>query len=218
MSQLWRAIGTDALAIVNATSGNETVPLTRMAAGRNVTVRRVDSSAYTVTVTVTSGLSLDGVLNGTTTVAVNSEKQFLAVDGGFESFGGPTPGSIGSVELADGSVAAVDLAAGVAPALAANVAFTGTYAPLSVVRASSRKADSWVLVGDSITQRATNKAFWAYARSFLKRRVRLIANAAVGGATSAAQLAIWDASVTTTNAGSSSSLSSGSDACTPKSL
>ena len=105
MSQLWRAIGTDALAIVNATSGNETVPLTRMAAGRNVTVRRVDSSAYTVTVTVTSGLSLDGVLNGTTTVAVNSEKQFLAVDGGFESFGGPTPGSIGSVELADGSVA-----------------------------------------------------------------------------------------------------------------
>lgn len=78
---------------------------------------------------------------------------------------------------------------------------SGTYAPLSVVRASSRKADSWVLVGDSITQRATNKAFWAYARSFLKRRVRLIANAAVGGATSAAQLAIWDASVTTTNAG-----------------
>ena len=100
MSQTWRALGSDALALVDATAGNETVSLTRMASGRTVTVRRIDSSVNTVTVVVTSGLYLDGVLNGTTTVTTNAQKQFTATDSGFESFGG---GPVVSVD-ADGSL------------------------------------------------------------------------------------------------------------------
>ena len=100
MSQLWRALGSDALVLVDATAGNETVTLTRMASGRQVTVRRADSAVNTVTVVVTSGLYLDGVLNGTTTVTTNAQKQFIATDGGFESFGG---GPVVSVD-ADGSL------------------------------------------------------------------------------------------------------------------
>jgi len=94
MSQLVRAEGTNAVYLVDATSGNETVSLTQLAAGRMVKVRRKDSSANTVTVTVTTGLTLDGVANGSTTVRGDTEVQFFAVDAGWESLtsgGGMSP-------------------------------------------------------------------------------------------------------------------------------
>lgn len=55
----------DVVLVVDATSGNETVPLpARFATQRRYVVRRLDASANTVTVTVPSGGSIDGVTAG----------------------------------------------------------------------------------------------------------------------------------------------------------
>lgn len=76
--------------LVDATGANETVYLPRgFAVGRPFTVRRVDNSAFTVTVVPPSGESLDGVVDATTNVGGNNERGFLLRDPLlWESFGG----------------------------------------------------------------------------------------------------------------------------------
>ena len=109
MSQRWSThAGTDPLMIVDATSAPETVPLTKMASDRLVTIRRVDSvAANAVTVTVASGLYLDGVLNGTTTIGPDSSTQLITTDFGYESFrGGGVTGTGGTAIVSAAQIAA----------------------------------------------------------------------------------------------------------------
>ena len=94
MSVTWRRRGGEAVALVDATGGAETVQLPLMASLEAVIVRRLDGSGNTVTVTVQSGKTLDGATNGSTTVAGDSEKKFIALDAGWESLtsgGGMSP-------------------------------------------------------------------------------------------------------------------------------
>lgn len=126
MSVQWTAKGVDPIATVDASTADQTVPLTKVTPGRIVTVRRVDSStAHTVTVQVGAGLTLDGVANASTTVDIDSQTLFVAVDGGFESLrgGGGVRGSSGTTLRTAAEVAA-------------DTAFTGGYAtPASVTSA-----------------------------------------------------------------------------------
>jgi glycerophosphoryl diester phosphodiesterase len=97
---------------IDASTGNETYQLPAgYAAGRRLLVRRVDSGAtYTVTVTVPTGGSIDGVTDGTLTVGADLEVTFEAGDG--------------NAWQSTGSGRAL------AASLAASSAFTGTYAQL----------------------------------------------------------------------------------------
>jgi lysophospholipase L1-like esterase len=112
--------GGDSVVLVNAASANETVYLPRgFAVGRRFTVRRVESSGFTVTIVPPSGESLDGVTDATATVSGNSEKTFMLRDPQlWISFGGGGGGSV----TGTGGGAVTSTAQ-----IAADAAFTGAY-------------------------------------------------------------------------------------------
>jgi lysophospholipase L1-like esterase len=82
-------VGVDAILMVDATAGNETVSLPQgLRLGRKLTVRRKDSSVNSVTVAPPSGLALNGVTDGTLTVGADSEVVFVALEtASWESLG-----------------------------------------------------------------------------------------------------------------------------------
>lgn len=102
MSYFTRPNGTDVVVVIDASFESVTVPLAQMATGRMVSVRRMDSSGFSATVQVVSGASLDGVVNGSTSIGGDGIVSFLAVDGGFESLR-PSPRnySVTSSEFAE---------------------------------------------------------------------------------------------------------------------
>lgn len=125
MSVTWRRRGGEAVALVDATGGAETVQLPLMASLETVIVRRLDGSGNTVTVTVQSGKTLDGATNGSTTVAGDSEKKFIALDAGWESLTSGGGGGGGAVDSVVGRTGVVTGAH-----IAADPGLSGTYAPL----------------------------------------------------------------------------------------
>jgi len=131
MSVTWRRRGGEAVALVDATGGAETVQLPLMASLEAVIVRRLDGSGNTVTVTVQSGKTLDGATNGSTTVAGDSEKKFIALDAGWESLpscGGGGGGAVDSVVGRTGVVTGAHIAA--------DPGLSGTYAQKSATWAT----------------------------------------------------------------------------------
>jgi len=124
MSVTWRRRGGEAVALVDATGGAETVQLPLMASLETVIVRRLDGSGNTVTVTVQSGKTLDGATNGSTTVAGDSEKKFIALDAGWESLTSGGGGGGGAVDSVVGRTGVVTGAH-----IAADPGMSGTYTP-----------------------------------------------------------------------------------------
>jgi hypothetical protein len=92
VSQLETSVAGNPLRTINAAGGNENYQLpSGFASGRAITVRREDSgsSGNTVVISVPSGATLDGVVDGTITLAGNSQTIFLAANPGiWESYGG----------------------------------------------------------------------------------------------------------------------------------
>jgi hypothetical protein len=99
---------------INAAAGNETYQLPgAYAPGRTVTVRREDSSGNTVTITLASGQSLDGVTDATATIPGNSTAMFEPAQiGVWESYGlgGGGGGAVSSVSGRTGVVTTNQLA------------------------------------------------------------------------------------------------------------
>ena len=131
MSVRWsRRRGVPAVATVDASGGNESVVLTQVPTGDTLVVRRVDSSANTVTVTVASGLTLNGNPSGSATVAAGSEREFLSVDAGYLTVLATSAGGGGMVArrvLAAGAVLGSDatLYSGAAPTITPGVSGAG---------------------------------------------------------------------------------------------
>jgi hypothetical protein len=75
---------------VDATSGNESVPLPRITPGRTYTVERIDGTANTVTLTATDGDTLNGTTNGSITVPAWEAVTIDRLDAGWRTrgFGG----------------------------------------------------------------------------------------------------------------------------------
>ena len=124
MSVKWtRRSGEPAVATVDASGSPESVVLTRVPTGDTLVVRRVDASANAVTVSVASGLTLNGNPAGTVAVPAGGEAQLLSLDAGFVSFqtSGGGGGAVASVVGVTGVVTGAQIAA--------DPAFTGTYAP-----------------------------------------------------------------------------------------
>jgi YD repeat-containing protein len=90
MSQTETSVGGNPVRTIDASTGNETYQLPNMASGRNVTIRRQDAGvgAYTATITIPSGHTLDGVLNGSVPMLGDSQIVFMVRDPGvWESYG-----------------------------------------------------------------------------------------------------------------------------------
>lgn len=90
MTQVYKpGIGNETVLQVDATAGNEAILLpSGFATGRKYWIRRVDSTANTVTVTVPTGQTLDGTVDGTFTVPANVEGWLTQRDPGlWESYG-----------------------------------------------------------------------------------------------------------------------------------
>lgn len=81
-------VGNNALLAVDATSGNEPVPLPfGYASGRSFTVRRLDASASSVTVSATGGETLNGVTNGSISIPGREQVEFVGGDGAWITVG-----------------------------------------------------------------------------------------------------------------------------------
>lgn len=148
MSVRWsRRRGVPAVATVDASGGNESVVLTQVPTGDTLVVRRVDSSANTVTVTVASGLTLNGNPSGSATVAAGSEREFLSVDAGYltvlaTSAGGGGGGAVSSVVGQVGDVTGIQIAS--------DPALSGTY---------GRKSAAWAPGVDCTTAHTSGASF-----------------------------------------------------------
>jgi fibronectin type III domain protein len=97
MSQLETSASGNPLRTINASAGSEVYTLPQgFASGRTVTVRREDSGSggNTVTVTVPTGHSLNGRLNGSRVLTAGTEATFICVNPG-QWFAAPeeTPGN-----------------------------------------------------------------------------------------------------------------------------
>lgn len=110
MTQVFKnGAGSESVDEVNATANDEIVLLpANFSPGRKFTVRRVDSgtSGHSVTVTVATGQTLDGVVNGSRAVAGNVEGWLSPTDPGiWESYGftSGSGGGGGTTVSADGS-------------------------------------------------------------------------------------------------------------------
>lgn len=90
MSQTETSIGGNPVRTINADAANETYQLPAITPGRTVTVRREDSGVggYSLVVSVPSGHTLDGTLNGSLPLPGDAQIVFLARDPGvWESYG-----------------------------------------------------------------------------------------------------------------------------------
>jgi len=151
MSVTWRRRGGEAVALVDATGGAETVQLPLMASLEAVIVRRLDGSGNTVTVTVQSGKTLDGATNGSTTVAGDSEKKFIALDAGWESLTSAGGGGGGAVDSVVGRTGVVTGAH-----IAADPGLSGTYGPTTFVAVTTAAVAA---AGEAVEADTTGGAF-----------------------------------------------------------
>jgi lysophospholipase L1-like esterase len=105
-------LGNDTVRLIDATSGNEAYTLpANFAVGRKLVIRRSDSSANSVTISIPSGHSLDGTANATKIVNADSEVWFsLGNPGIWESFGGNSVSSTQLATTSKGNTAAALLA------------------------------------------------------------------------------------------------------------
>lgn len=149
-------LGNDTVRLFDASTGNETYSLpTSFAVGRKLVVRRSDSTTNTVTISAPTGQSLDGVTDGTKTVAGDSECWFSLTNPGiWESFGGA--GGVQSVAGKAGAVTGSDIAA----AASANAPLSAANAPnlrrkLAQIRAGMGSM-KWLFAGDSTMWGAGN--------------------------------------------------------------
>lgn len=144
MSVTWVRRNAEAVALVDAAGGSETVQLPNMATTEQVTVNRIDSSGNTVTVTVKAGRTLDGVTNGSTTVSADSSKRFLSLDAGWESLTAAGGGGGGGVTGAGGGTLTTTAQ------IASDTALSGTY---------GRKSAAWAPGVDCTTAHTSGASF-----------------------------------------------------------